>query len=410
MALSVKVGSITTPASIGSVATTGLGFQPRAIIFWTAGSGTTSGTWVAGILASLGYGASMDGSTFTQAAVGFGVADNVATSDTSRRMAGTVAISAVNAAGSAVVAEAALTAFGADGFTLNWTTTPGATTTINYMALGGTDITGAKVVFWDGAAGAVAVTGTGFSPDLLVHTSIGVVGALPLGPMIDARFVWGVANKHGQQWSNSYASTDGAAASNTSRWQQTDSSIARTATNEIVANEAHFVSMDADGFSVTSPTATAAVRMATLCLKGLSSKIGVFAKTTGAAPAAQGVTRVGFTPKVVLFSDQSNTSVSAPVAAAYWALGASDGTNQRSVEMADQDAITPTIAKSIFRTNACISDQSNAGVTATVGATTSLDSDGFSLSFNPNITSYSEEILYLAIGNSGANSFPVRVG
>lgn len=408
MPLLTKVGSFTKIGATGTQSITGVGFTPKAIIFWTTGSASASGTWQSHVFSTLGFTTGPTNS-FAVAATS---EDAIATSNTGRRMAAK-AITNSNTGGSAAEYEADLASFDADGFTLNWTLNAPRNPVINYLALGGSDITGAKVVNWTTptAVGNKAVIGAGFSPDLVLHTSAGDLTAL--GSAVQAYTNLGIMNKHGQQWANGAAMEDARSPANTGRGQQTDACIAIANTDGTAfQQQAHFVSMDADGFTTNfSNIASVASQVISLCLKGVSSKIGAFAKTTAAAPAAQSITRTGFTPKAVLFSDQRFAASGIPQINAFWGVGAYDGISQRSATSIDADAVNPTLVDSIFYSDAVIGPGGHSNsvpITTTKGAAASLDTDGFSLSFNPN-EAVDTEILYLAIGDAGTNTFPTNI-
>lgn len=406
MAVSTKVGSFSKPAATGSQVITGVGFIPKAIIFWGAGSNQTSGTWDADIRSFIGF-TTGAANSFCSAATS---ADASGTSATARRMAAK-AITAVDAS-AALSFEADLTSLDADGFTLNWTNvTATAAEVVMYMAIGGADITNAKVVNWTTptAVGNKAVTGVGFIPDLVLNSSA-LATAIPQSSG-NGYLNFGAMNKHGQQWANSIVAQHNFNPSNTTRFQQTDAGYVSGEINETVFQQAHFVSMDADGFTTNfANTVGIAYNAISLCLKGVSSKIGAFAKTTAAAPAAQSITRVGFTPKAVLFSGTTAQAQGAPITQGIWEMGASDGTSSRLASLSDIDAVTPTQADSIFYNDAVLTTLAGNGAAAlTKGAVTSFDADGFSLSMNPNQATASEH-LYLAIGDAGVNTLPSKVG
>ena len=71
-------------------------------------------------------------------------------------------------------AEAELTSFDSDGFTLNWTTNESRADIIYYVALGGSDLTNALASSFTltTGAGSQSVTGLGFQPDFLMFLSI----------------------------------------------------------------------------------------------------------------------------------------------------------------------------------------------------------------------------------------------
>lgn len=405
MPLLTKVGSFNKINVTGQQAVTGVGFTPKAIIFWASGAGPTSGTWETQNHGMLGF---TTGPTNSFAVGTFG-SDGASTTDTTRRMAAKCIAFPDSTSGS--WGDADLVSFDADGFTINWTANVAGSLTdsaINYMVLGGSDITGAKIVNWaqPTAVGNLSVAGVGFKPDLVLHAHIG--GAAPPVTHTFTRFNFGAMNKHGQQWTNAVASADAVSPSNTSRWQQTDACLGQIDEGEVLRSQAHFVSMDTDGFTLNFSSQVGAVSTISLCLKGVSSKIGAFPKTTAAAPAAQSITRCGFLPKAVLFSNTQDAAKAAPIIHAIWGLGAATATDQRLVHLVDLDASNPTQVDSLFRSDASIYMGAPAATDAQ-GSLTGMDADGFSVSFSPN-HAQETEVLFLALGDAGVSTYPTRVG
>lgn len=109
-------------AASGNVAYTGIGFQPKAILFFSNVNGTARASW--------GY--------TTSATAG----DNTCVFDDNGDAAGTYAIAVNNCiyleTGGAVNQKAALASFDSDGFTLTWTKTgaPTGTGTGMFLAFG----------------------------------------------------------------------------------------------------------------------------------------------------------------------------------------------------------------------------------------------------------------------------------
>ena len=307
-----------------------------AIIFWTAGSDQASGTWDAGYESCIGFTTGAVNS-FSKSATS---TDAVATASCSRESEA-FCIDLVAIGG--VEKQASFVSFpDSSHMRLNWVVNTNDalfnTIVINYMVLSG--LTGAKVINWTSPATAIdkIVTGVGFSPDLVLSSIYNSSG--------DAQNTIGLMNKHGQQWANGFYGTNGNP-SNTSRGQQTDATLYSVGYNDSNTVQTHFKSMDADGFTVNfsavNPNESSSI---SLCLKGLSSKIGAF--TAPVAPASQVIdTRQGFIPKGALFSGIGLFSTSAPAAGAVWSLGATDLTNHRAVALVDVDNVSPTQVKSV---------------------------------------------------------------
>lgn len=137
-----KVGSFTAPASTGSQTTTGVGFTPTFVIMWSTGQTATG--WGAQLDQGIGFMTAADVGSVAAASK-----DAVTTTVTSRNMR----VSPICMCwGTNDYLEATLTNFTSDGWVLNWTTTNSGEI-INYLAIGGTDIVGAKMVTWKPSAG-----------------------------------------------------------------------------------------------------------------------------------------------------------------------------------------------------------------------------------------------------------------
>lgn len=376
-----------------------------AIVFCTAGSDTASGTWFADIYSSLGFVAN-GGGTISEYAVSTSHRDAFATSDTARRMAAKC-ITLTNSSGAGVTYEANFTSFPtATSMRINWSTNVATAQVINYMIVSG--LTGAKVVNWTTPLTAInkAVTGVGFNPDLVLHAH---TAQTSLGSGTYGYMGFGAMNKHGQQWTNAFSSNDGANPSNTSRWQQTDACVGYIDPGEVLRKEAHFVSMDADGFTTNFSTVDgAAGQVISLCLDGVSSKIGAYAIANATTQTVD--SRQGFIPKAALFSTVANAPAGAPATNTIWSLGASDLTNQRAAGLFDSDAVGTTRAASLWYSNKALSIITALG--ASPGDTdlslSSVTADSMSLAYDT-ATANSQEIAWLLLGDAGTDTFPSTV-
>lgn len=403
---------VTLPADV----VTAMNAGPYAIKFWTVGSTAASSTWLGTPYLSLGFVGKDSGGTITQYAVGASMWDNQATSDTARRMA-SACITQPNTDAASVLFEAQFVGTqGAAAMRLNWTSNSAYDEQIMYMII--TGLTGAKVVNWTTPTTAInkAVTGVGFNPDLVLHAAAHVSAAIP-ETAADAALGFGAMNKHGQQWANSFRSLDGEGTPNSSRFQQTDACIALTNASEVAnLGQAHFVSMDADGFTTNFSTAYASLAhyIISLCMDGISSKLGAF--TVPSVSGAQEVrTDHGFTARGALLSSFGGAPSADPQSSAMWSLGATDGTNQRSVLLQDVDAPgdSNTHADSLWWNNKILGMGDNTSGASPVlwrsMSWTSSDLDSFTV-YNDQSIAWPDEVLYLLVGDAGTDTFPADVG
>jgi hypothetical protein len=383
---------------------TGAASGTWAVMFWSSGLITSSGVWTAHIANMLGFTTGASNSYSVNAFM----TDAQTTSDTSRRMAAKCITLADN--NSTVYAEADFVSFpSSTSMRINWTVNAsGNSTTINYMIISG--LTGAKAVTWANPTSAIdkSVTGVGFQPDLVLHASH-VVSTV--SSSTHSLFGFGAMNKHGQQWANAIVSMDAVNPSNTSRYQQTDAAFVATYQSDVLQAQAHFKSMDADGFTLNFSTPSNDALVASLCLKGVSSKIGAFTKNANASANTQTIpTRQGFTTKGALFSNVSATPTAAPAAIAYWMLGASDMTNNRSAGLSDMDAVSPTVSKSVWYSNKSLMMGVSGPGTYVTGVPTTSTTTTTAIAWDVAGGTVESEYLYLLLGDSGTNTFPNTAG
>ena len=112
---------------------------------------------------------------------------------------------------------------------------------------------------------------------------------------------------------------------------------------------------------------------------------------------SQSITGLGFMPSAVLFKSFQDVPNAAGEVQSRQGIGASDGTTEGSSAYVEQNAVTPSVVKSIDKTTKAFMKVNNN--TANVEAEadlTSMDPDGFSLAWTTNDAA-GTEIFYLAI-------------
>ena len=262
--MSVKTGTFNQKTSAGEQAITGLGFTPEIVLFFSSGA-TADDTYQASYHGMFGI------------TTGSDAADNGSVSASSEdakttgihNSTGRAAQKAITFCefGDVLKAEADLTSFDADGFTLNWSTADAVARKINYIAVSGFD--SVKLVEWKMGAGSgsQSVTGVGFVADVVIN-------------------IW---ETNATDTTTPYATASGGigmgAFDVTDEWgfgswdEETNDATTRSAQSNIDffagvnisggARYAHFVSMDADGFTINRPqTTTPKAICYSLCLKG----------------------------------------------------------------------------------------------------------------------------------------------
>ncbi|HEU5130445.1 MAG TPA: hypothetical protein VFT26_00035, partial [Pyrinomonadaceae bacterium] len=311
--LLAKAGSFSASGSTGNQSVTGIGFQPKVVLFrYNMMSG--------------------DGSS-ADSVIGFGV--GVSSSD--RRVAGdysnynlsTSSHNAWNQSSYCIYtpggsSRADFVSMDSDGFTINWAGS--SQMVVQYLALGGDAITHVKT----GSAAAKTTTGNqsytglGFQPTALLVWA-GKFSTTPLDQSTNGNGLFGFATSSSSRgmvaWRNLHNSNPQVA----KRRQSTQRILSSTTT----FTEADFVSFDSDGFTLNYPTAGGnADIFYYLALRGPHFKVSTFnqATTTG----NQSLTGAGFTPKASLMMSANDVSGNNDAAQAHarvsfgWATGTSE--------------------------------------------------------------------------------------
>lgn len=131
----MKAGSTTKRTSAGTQSVTGIGFQPKAGIFWTV-------YWNGDHADALGCIGVSDGTNeFT---VGYGDRDGGSTSVVKGYWSATKAIATLDSTPD-IAGEADVQSWDSDGFTLNWTTADAQASGLGYIVFG--DIMGASAFY-----------------------------------------------------------------------------------------------------------------------------------------------------------------------------------------------------------------------------------------------------------------------
>lgn len=294
--LSVKIGSWSLRQTTGNDPVTGVGFQPKIIFLYADGlaSDTTSAT---NTLLMEGVATSS-----TNRGVMSYYRDNG--SNTYRSEHNDRVINMTTGASSFVVAD--FVSMDSDGFTVNVTTAVGAVEIINYVAIGGTDLTNVFVKHFQSPASPSSpqVTGVGFQPDaVLFYGALNTVVAANSSGVANVR---GAALSSSSRWSNSSTSVS-AFYSN----QKTNKAISLIGDAGAVYEEADFTSMDADGFTLNWGTVLGDQRYYyAVCLKGGQYKLGSFNQAT--STGNQDVTGIGFTPSLLMMTSYNAISAQVP--------------------------------------------------------------------------------------------------
>ncbi len=313
---SYSQGTFTKQAGAGAQTILGVGFQPKAVIFyWTQQTATGVVTGASGgagfATVAAGFGASVAMLNNVHRANPACAQNNVSCSVEERQRSVTSPIIIFDNSGPpAVIAKATLQSVNSDGFVVNWTTSTAAATgvRINYIALGG-DITNAAVGNFDMGTmslGNNSIAGIGFEPNFVMFLNASDNTNDTSFP--DSNFSVGFALSSTARGANAFAAHNGvtrATALQPSYQQLTDHAILfldQTANPPTANGQADFVSMDTNGFTISVnpvPNVGAAPRtVGYLALQGAPFFTGALIQP--AATGTQNITSPGYRPQGVM--------------------------------------------------------------------------------------------------------------
>lgn len=370
----VKKGSFIGPTATGNFDTTGIGFQPIALILFAVHKTATDG-FKAGVAFSYGFATS----STQRKCITLDSSDNVAASTAGRtnRSVPNLALAVHSATGLSGL-SLDFVSFLADGFRLNATAAAaGSNYEIHYIAIGGSEVTGAFVGEFTEptATGNFDVSGVGFQPDFVL--AAGVCQSVSSGSL---NGYLGAFASTTQRGACAITSQDSTSPSNVNTYQRSDKAIVSlNSTGTGPRTEADFVSWLADGFRLNYSTTVAAgsqQKTIFLALKGGRYWVGSETQKTSAGTKAK--TGVGFTPKG-LFMFGTNRAASSVIDSTLGRLsmGASDGTTEGHVWIEEVDAQTTTDTNEKSDTLKAFSHNASQTTVLAEMDVQSFDADGF---------------------------------
>lgn len=391
MALNAKVGSFNGSGSTGNQDITGVGFQPSAVLFWSNPE-TADGS---GIHFEFGFG------------VGISSSDHRAAGSLSQDALTSSSNSAWNQSSSCIYTpggspRADFVLHDTDGFRINWIS--GSTRVINYLALGGTDLTNVKsgAIAAKTTTGNQPYTGVGFQPTALILFA-GKFSTDPLDQLTNGAATFGFVTSPTARGCVAWRNKNGANPQ-VAKHRQSKSKVAISLTDTGVFTEADFVSFDPDGFTLNFTTAGGSADVLYyLALRGPQFKVSSFNQP--AATGDQTITGAGFTPKVSLMLSANDTTANndATNAHALMSLGVATGTAARGCVWAgESDAVSPTVADHNLDRTKLIKMISNSSLTVNAAADhVSFNSDGQVINWTA-ADATAREVLVLWIGDASS--------
>lgn len=254
----VKTGSISSPASTGSVGYTGLGFQPDAMM--TIGRVSTATPPNSGV-SPISFCFSAASSASDQWAIAWRDLNSglPATGTDHVQKSGVIlTLMNVTSGDTSIQLEANLTSFDSDGFTWNWTNISlGTGLNVFYVAFKGGNFKAGSITA-PGSTGSQATTGIGFAPQWLMMSTMGTV-AQTTSSAGHAHFgqAFGTA---ANTLSTFFGSGSNYNPSNTSSYISTSDFLRQMFVNHASPTtdfQASLTSLDSDGFTLNFTTVLA---------------------------------------------------------------------------------------------------------------------------------------------------------
>lgn len=282
-----KAGYFDLSTSSGTQAVTGVGFQPKAVMFGASTSSTTEG--VATNEARFALGAMTSAAQWSGSAYG---SDNV--SPTQEYSVGRTDAAIVRIGSGTTTALAAYSSLDSDGFTINKSTPPGGTVRVGYLALGGQAQFECGSFAQATATGNQAVTGVGFQPKGLLFASFGKAASTT--PTADSVAMVGAAVSASNNRAHQSSAQNGLTTSDTSRDTTEAACVIASSSGGTPTRLATgaLSTFDSDGFTINWSAADATARQIHFMAIGAPALPTLSALTT--KPGT--LTSTGFTPRV----------------------------------------------------------------------------------------------------------------
>ena len=405
MVMSVYPGTFQsgTGAAASTVAVTGVGFQPKAIIFFFGGQATIN--TASDATARLCQGFAVDktaGGIYNAGVFGFDL-DNSATSAAQHLISKTRCIEILST-GSTSIGALSVTAFGADGFTVTIAQQFTADRLIGFYAIGGSDISlayGSDSTI-PTTATTKAITGVGGVPDVVFMLGGGFLTAFDTYTN-DVNNYFGVADRVGATnlvWAGE--SDTGTGTAQTMHYCRRGNSLASFANTIATTSMLGTVSsFDADGFTISLSEANGSADIfAYFILKGGQYKVGGTTTPTDTVTTTA-IAGVGFTPRggLTLGSEGAENSSDTPTDDNVVSMGGFNSTLQVIVGFESFDGVG-TMDCTVFASDVEIyAGVNSSGAFDQKTFLVSIDADGFSYKNSLNSSSVASFFGYVLFGN-----------
>ncbi len=403
MATQVQVGSFVANTTTGNQSVTGVGFQPKVVIFF--GNKLTADGNIPDATMYLGAAVSSTNRRVNY----FESGDNLDVSNIGSGAQTTACIRMVDYA-STVLLSADLVSMDSDGFTINIGTTSGSAYIVNYIALGG-DISNAFLGSGTSptTTGNKSYTGVGFQPDcLLLWSERSKTTETREGSNVGIGYGIGLARTATEQFTSAFRVEDALTTSSADRQRRTHAFYFAASTSGGV-EISELVSLDPDGFTLNWLYVAGSERwFYYLALRGGAYRVGTFNQPT--STGTQGITGIGFAPRGVMLLSALINSGSISAANMRGCIGAASGPTARgSIWFGDADAQAFTVSDQALDRARVLKFLTEGTPTLDAEADlASLDSDGFTLNWTT-ADANARQIEYLAFGDGAAPSVSIPV-
>jgi len=309
MAVQHKVGDFQLRTTTGNQSITGLGFQPKLVLFFHTPDTVNIVNQTANFNLSWGAtdGTNMGASIFFSPNGNSGLESAFGAQCTTNCIVGSI--------DTATMWRATIVSMDGDGFTLNVPLAPTLGYRVGYLAIGGATLTGAKVGTFNASSGTQSITGLGFQPTGIIMFSAG--RALTANPSsLTAGHVYGCFGMSDGASSRSAGFTFRSANLTVKlRGRICRSNMIMAAPNITTSPSTGYqyqfnlTSFDADGFTVTHTTGGSSLPICYMAFAGAATKVGNF--TTPSILGPFSITSLAFNPASVLTAStwQSNFGV-----------------------------------------------------------------------------------------------------
>ena len=302
----VKQGVFTLNVSTGNQSVTGVGFQPKVVLFKVINKGGEGNS--PHIEGSFGWAISSS----SQRSMVWSSEDNVGTSVCRRGWSNSRCFYCLTQGTSTIEFEVSFVSQDSDGFTINVVNGPAFGVKVMFLALGGSEITNVEGGDFDllTGTGDQAVTGLSDQPDFLLM--FGTLGsASPNATNGDIVNTIGFASGADNEASISWASDNGQGTSDCNKLQRTDYIFAMVNDTGSIHTLTKLKSFDSAGFTLTKDTAPPSSQTINyLVITGGAWYVGNFLSRTSTGNFD--VTGMGFTPVGVMlasFLNAASTSI-----------------------------------------------------------------------------------------------------